>query len=244
MSEAARNRSPETRAKNSEAHRGKRHSPETRAKMSDVARGKPKSAEHRQHIAEAMRGKHPSAETRGKMSAAQQKRFADPVNHPLYGKCHTIETRAKISESRRGKCRGSDNHMYGKHHTAATKRKISEALQGKRRGANNSHWKGGPIPYNLLWPEQRIRARNRDNYTCQLCGITEEELGEQMSVHRIRPFRESADNSLSNLVCLCGNHSGNNCHIRCEHHPEVCPEPRKHWLLTEGLSGVSELQMS
>lgn len=102
-------------------------------------------------------------------------------------------------------------------------------------GPNAPYWKGGPIPYGQLWPAQRERTRNRDNHRCQLCGATEEQLGCEMAVHHIKPFRESKDNTLGNLICLCStksNGNGANCHGYCEHHPEECPQPRKHWLLT------------
>lgn len=243
MSEAAQNRSPEHRRKLSESHQGKCLSPEHRAKISAATLGKPKSAEHSRHISEGKRGKLHSAEIRAKMSVGQRKRFADPTNHPLYGKHHTVEARAKMSQAHIGKCCGPGNPMYGKRHTIEAKQKMSEAHRGKHCGAKNGRWKGGRVPYGMLWPEQRIRARNRDDFTCQKCGITEEQLGEQLCVHHIVPFRESTDNSLNNLICLCGNHGGNSCHLHCEHHPEDCPEPRKNWLLTEGVSNIPVLQM-
>ncbi len=102
------------------------------------------------------------------------------------------------------------------------------------RGSGNPAWAGGygQIPYGLAWPAIRNQVRARDNHTCQLCGIAEEEIDSELSVHHIRPFRESKDNSPENLICLCENHGGSGCHKHCEHHPEDCPVPRKHWLLT------------
>lgn len=41
------------------------------------------------------------------------------------------ETKRKISESRKGKCRGADNCNFGKRHSEETRRKISEAGKGK-----------------------------------------------------------------------------------------------------------------
>ncbi len=98
--------------------------------------------------------------------------------------------------------------------------------------------KGGPFHYGSTWPEARRVARYRDNYTCQRCGITEEELGHELSVHHIVPWRESADNSPENLICLCDTND-NGCHQHCEHHPEDCPQPRKHWLLPPGDEGAT-----
>lgn len=85
-------------------------------------------------------------------------------------------------------------------------------------------FRGGPFPYGPYWRIARTRARARDNFTCQRCGITEEEFGQELSVHHIRPFRDSYDHRLSNLVTLCVS-----CHGHCEWHPEDCPEPRP-WL--------------
>lgn len=73
---------------------------------------------------------------------------------------------------------------------------------------NSPTWKGGKSHhYGGHWRAARKAARNRDHYTCQLCGITEEEYGQEMSVHHIRNYRLFSDkeeaNKLENLVCLC-----------------------------------------
>jgi len=206
----------EHRRKMSEANLGNHHSAETRRKMSEARRGKNNSSygrhhspEARQKMSEAGRGRRHSPETRQKMSEAHRNPSA--------------ERRRKMSEAMLGK----NNPNYGKHLSAEHRRKLSEA----KRGAKHWRWKGGSFPYGPLWPIQRRRARNRDNYTCQRCGITEEELTCELSVHHIRPFCESHDNTLPNLICLCENYGGNGCHKHCEYHPEDCPEPRRHWLL-------------
>lgn len=97
------------------------------------------------------------------------------------------------------------------------------------RGPNHPRWRGGPVPYGPLWPIYRAQARARDDYTCQRCGLTEEETGHELTVHHIRLYRESYDNTLSNLITLCDSFDPENCHGHCEHHPEECPVPRK-WL--------------
>lgn len=79
-----------------------------------------------------------------------------------------------------------------------------------KTGKNNPLWKGGHLPYyGPNWYGQRAKARERDNYACQHCGVTETELGRQLDVHHKIPIRlfgidryEDA-NRLSNLVCLC-----------------------------------------
>lgn len=78
-------------------------------------------------------------------------------------------------------------------------------------GENSPTWKGGKKHYRGHWLRQRDLARKRDNYTCQLCGVTEEEWHKEMDVHHIRNYRKFEDkdeaNKLENLVCLC-----NKCH--------------------------------
>ena len=100
-------------------------------------------------------------ETRAKISKAALERDMSGENNPMYGKTHSPETRAKISETRKaenlsdetraklsaaqkGKTlsaetrakiseanKGEKNHFYGKRHTEETKAKISKANSGK-----------------------------------------------------------------------------------------------------------------
>ena len=102
-----------------------------------------------------------SEDTRAKISKAALERGLGGENNPMYGKTHSPEARAKISEARKvenlseetrakmsdaqkGKTlsaetrskiseanMGEKNHFYGKHHTAETKEKISKANTGK-----------------------------------------------------------------------------------------------------------------
>ncbi|MDR7237082.1 HNH endonuclease [Neobacillus drentensis] len=81
----------------------------------------------------------------------------------------------------------------------------SKMFSGEKSGT----WNGGDIGYyGPNWLSQRRLARERDQFTCKNCGITEEEYGQELSVHHINPFRnfngdwESA-NELSNLISLC-----------------------------------------
>ena len=86
-------------------------------------------------------------------------------------------------------------------------------------GENSPTWKGGKRHYRGRWLFWRNKARERDNYTCQLCGVTENEWHKEMDVHHIKNYRLFKDkeqaNQLNNLVCLCNKchsfvHSNNN----------------------------------
>jgi DEAD/DEAH box helicase domain-containing protein len=74
-------------------------------------------------------------------------------------------------------------------------------------------WTNAPIDYGPNWPEQRDRARARDGYRCQNCGLPEGTNSHH--VHHKTPFRTFASyqkaNQISNLVTLCPR-----CHRRAE----------------------------
>ncbi|GAP10846.1 distinct helicase family with a unique C-terminal domain including a metal-binding cysteine cluster [Bellilinea caldifistulae] len=66
-------------------------------------------------------------------------------------------------------------------------------------------WSGKPNNYGPNWEKQRKLARQRDQYTCQLCGIPEK--GTPHHVHHKIPFRQFPSyeqaNRLENLITLC-----------------------------------------
>ena len=111
--------SQETIEKIRAAHIGKSLSPEHRAKIG-------RSGDKSPHF-----GKHPSLESLKKMSVAQNIRFSDLNNCPMYGKTHS----EKSIEKMRGSHKGQISSMKGKHHTEETKRKISKSGKGKIRSS-------------------------------------------------------------------------------------------------------------
>lgn len=72
-----------------------------------------------------------------------------------------------------------------------------------------------PTAYGQNWKPIKQQALDRDNHTCQYCGITANELGQEPDVHHIKPIREfdkPADaHTLDNVICLC-----RGCHRRVE----------------------------
>ena len=74
-------------------------------------------------------------------------------------------------------------------------------------------WTNDPIDYGPNWSEQRARARSRDGYRCQHCGLPESKHAHH--VHHKTPFRAFPSyqqaNQLLNLVTLCPR-----CHRRAE----------------------------
>jgi len=103
-------------------------------------------------------------------------------------------------------------------------------------GESNPRWRGGHDRYRgRNWQRQRRRARRRDAYTCQSCGVKESDYGRQLDVHHMVPFADFADyrkaNELANLMCLC-----RECHARHEVEdgwpPLFVPEPEQAALWT------------
>lgn len=84
------------------------------------------------------------------------------------------------------------------------------------RGEDHPHWRGGSVaPYGAGWKTQRDKARKRDEYCCQLCGVSESDLKSELDVHHKEPYRSFEDESdahrIDNLISLC---SG--CHAAVE----------------------------
>lgn len=79
-------------------------------------------------------------------------------------------------------------------------------------GETNPSYRGGrDTDYGRNWDEQRSKALQRDNHTCQRCGLNEEKhrekYGRGLDVHHISHKKNFDDydtmNDLSNLITLC-----------------------------------------
>jgi hypothetical protein len=91
------------------------------------------------------------------------------------------------------------------------------------RGDKSPNWRGGiqyepyPAAFNDYLKEE---IRKRDNYTCQMCGMIDEEhiqiYGYCLSIHHIDYIKENCHKS--NLISLC-----NQCHSRTNYN-------REHWI--------------
>jgi len=97
-------------------------------------------------------------------------KYISGSNNPQYGKICTSEELQRLRTMNIGKI----PWIKGKHHSEKTKRKM--------RGKNSPHWRGGKskLKHRIrnsqnykLWIKQIFE---RDNYTCQICGIRGTEL--------------------------------------------------------------------
>lgn len=53
------------------------------------------------------------------------------------------------------------------------------------------------------WKRIKKMIKERDNYTCQKCGITEEDTMQYLQVHHLVKYSITKDNSPDNLITLC-----------------------------------------
>ena len=108
----------------------------------------------------------------------------------------------------------------GKKMTQENKDSISKKNIGKNNGMyRKTSWNYidgrskflGPDRYGDDWNKIRLTVYKRDDYKCQECGITMSETKKAHHVHHIKPFLDSGDNSLKNLITLCPS-----CHRKIE----------------------------
>lgn len=82
--------------------------------------------------------------------------------------------------------------------------------RGTWGGDDNPQWQGGidtADHYGPAWNRQRRRALERDDHTCQRCGVNADKMAAPPEVHHKEPVRTFDDptdaHTLSNLVTLC-----------------------------------------
>lgn len=82
-------------------------------------------------------------------------------------------------------------------------------------GSDHHQWEGGSIDYGRTWWRVRRQALERDDYECQHCVTTAEELGRNPDVHHLEPVRSfdrpEAAHTLENVITLC-----RSCHRHAE----------------------------
>ncbi|UPV73359.1 HNH endonuclease [Halorussus limi] len=72
---------------------------------------------------------------------------------------------------------------------------------------DHHQWEGGELDYGEKWWRVRREALDRDDYSCQNCGETAEEIGRNPDVHHIKRVRNfdcpQEAHALENVVTLC-----------------------------------------
>lgn len=124
-------------------------------------------------------------------------------DNPAYGKKRSKETNAKSVETRRNNGKPWHSEEAKEKYSVATKKYYKEH-PGIQSGESNPNWRGGisnePYPFEFS-EDLKEYVRERDGYTCQLCGRTTKENGMQLCVHHIDFDKSNCD--LKNLLSLC-----------------------------------------
>lgn len=109
----------------------------------------------------------------------------------------------KRNGGKRPEVSGKNHWSFGKSMSKETKEKISKTLYGRFRGAENPSWKGGKknfkeqIRSSTLYKQWRTSIFERDNFTCQICGIR----GGILNADHIKPFSHILnENNISTLA--------------------------------------------
>lgn len=112
------------------------------------------------------------------------------------GRHHSEETKAKIRLARKSQL----SPRLGKHNSESANLKNSLA----HRAEKHPNWRGGisrqPYAFEFNY-ELKMMIRKRDNFICQECGHTEEQLGYPLRVHHID--YDKKNNETNNLLGLC-----------------------------------------
>lgn len=145
-------------------------------------------------------GWHWSEESKQKMRGSK-----NPAKRPEVGK--------KISNALKNLYENDYvNPMQDNHHTDEAKQKMREKCLGKYTGEDNSNWRGGigNAPCAFEFNEKfKTSIREKDNNTCQLCGKTKEEEGQNLAVHHIYYDKENSNVIPERFMTLC-----NSCNLK------------------------------
>jgi len=189
-------------------------------KISESQTGKKRTLEQRKRISLGHMGntnhkghKH-SKESRQQMSDSLKKYYANGGVPWIKGRKHSKKSRCKLSVAmQRRLANGYTSPMKGKKHSRDTIEKLRIINAAKAKHGSESHcWRGGISfePYGLEWTDTlKLAVKQRDGFTCRLCGKNKDRDNIQCNVHHIDYVK--THNEVSNLITLCrGCHSKTN----------------------------------
>lgn len=100
---------------------------------------------------------------------------------------------------------GKEHPFYGKSRSDETKEKISEKAKERYKDkSKHPGWRGGLSfePYEQEFDNNlKEKIRKMDNYICQKCGRTQEQLKRKLYIHHIDYNKKN--NNMMNLISLC-----------------------------------------
>lgn len=193
------------------------------------------SEEHKRKLSEAKKGN--SYATGHTLSEESRNQIRDKlIGIPISEECR---------KNREGKYSGINNPNYGKVMSQDQREKISKKLRGRklpvevclklkglRAGEKHHAWKGGISfePYCVKFnADLRERVRVFFGHVCLLCGKTQRENGERLSVHHVNFDKMTCCNDVKPLfVPLCSS-----CHTKTNRNREYYEQHFEEVIMTK-----------
>jgi len=149
---------------------------------------------------------------RAKINRKEREKRGENPTHPLFeeggrdilqdlyvSQNHTIKEIAKMLIT------GSKTVAKAMEYHGIPQRTLSESLllRGSVSGPNNPAWKGGIAKWAYApdWKRLCKQIKDRDKWTCQLCGEQRKRWGHKLHVHHID--EDKTNNDPCNLISLC-----------------------------------------
>jgi hypothetical protein len=137
------------------------------------------------------------------MKQNRTKEWNEKISASLKGHKLSVKTRQKIAMAHLGVKAG----MTGKKHSAETRARISESRKGKAKGEKNGFWNGGTSKeykegyYSTEYKRWRMAVFERDHYTCQVC----RKVGGYLTAHHVKSWANHPQLrfTVSNGITLC-----------------------------------------
>lgn len=203
---------PEVKEKMREsAKRRKPPTPEQRAKQAAALRGRKRPLEVVEKVRKALKGRKPTEEERQKVSEGMKKKWQDPAYRKQMRLAHSgpRPNRKGIKFSKEAKEHMSKAHI-GKGRSPESCLKQGTSISGEK----HFNWKGGPLPSNHRgkgWHTIKRLVRERAKNLCEVCGTGQNFSGWKLDVHHVIPYRLNGVSSIDNCIAVC-----RKCHIKLD----------------------------
>lgn len=178
---------------------------ELKERLSKSHIGIKQSEETKQKHKESMLGKN-----KGKIYTPRETRFCKCQCGESFKCLITSNQRYIACHQRRGKLSSKQGKTYEELYGVEKAIELKINRSNTQLGENNSNWQGGTSNESHSFDfneELKESIRDRDDNTCQVCKLRQEQLDKTLSIHHIDYDKKNS--SEDNLISLC-----NSCHSK------------------------------